>query len=215
MLQRAGREAALGVLVVALVVAVGWRAPVFWSAASVDTSLSDGAILTIMALAQMLALLIRRVDLSVGANMALSGMLSALLSRAQPELPVALSIAVALAAGLGLGLLNGLCIAWLELPAIVVTLGTMSMFRGLVFVVSGGAWVNAHELGPIPFDPAASDEQLSALLADYYARRSLTRTAIHPDDCARAILFLAGPQARCTTGHLLPVDGGLVEAFLR
>lgn len=67
----------------------------------------------------------------------------------------------------------------------------------------------------IPFDPAASDEQLSALLAEFYARRALTRKAIQPDDCARAILFLAGPQARCTTGHLLPVDGGLVEAFLR
>jgi rhamnulose-1-phosphate aldolase/alcohol dehydrogenase len=67
----------------------------------------------------------------------------------------------------------------------------------------------------IPFDASASDEQLSELLADFYARRALTRKAIHPDDCARAILFLAGPQARCTTGHLLPVDGGLVEAFLR
>ncbi|MEY2935737.1 MAG: hypothetical protein RL033_6486 [Pseudomonadota bacterium] len=67
----------------------------------------------------------------------------------------------------------------------------------------------------IPFEPSASDEQLGTLLADFYARRALTRKAIHPDDCARAILFLAGPQARCTTGHLLPVDGGLVEAFLR
>jgi NAD(P)-dependent dehydrogenase (short-subunit alcohol dehydrogenase family) len=67
----------------------------------------------------------------------------------------------------------------------------------------------------IPFEPGASDEQLGTLLAEFYARRALTRKAIHPDDCARAILFLAGPQARCTTGHLLPVDGGLVEAFLR
>ncbi len=67
----------------------------------------------------------------------------------------------------------------------------------------------------IPFDASASDEQLSALLADFYARRALTRKPIHPDDCARAILFLAGPQARCTTGHLFPVDGGLADAFLR
>lgn len=67
----------------------------------------------------------------------------------------------------------------------------------------------------IAFEANASDEQLSALLADFYARRALTRKAIHPDDCARAILFLAGPQARCTTGHLLPVDGGLTDAFLR
>lgn len=67
----------------------------------------------------------------------------------------------------------------------------------------------------LPYDPSASDEQLGALLAEFYARRALTRKSIHPDDCARAILFLAGPQARCTTGHLVPVDGGLVDAFLR
>lgn len=67
----------------------------------------------------------------------------------------------------------------------------------------------------IPFDPTASEAGLAALLAEFYSRRTLTRTPIQPDDCARAILFLAGPQARCTTGHLIPVDGGLVDAFLR
>jgi rhamnose utilization protein RhaD (predicted bifunctional aldolase and dehydrogenase)/NAD(P)-dependent dehydrogenase (short-subunit alcohol dehydrogenase family) len=67
----------------------------------------------------------------------------------------------------------------------------------------------------IEFESNASDEQLRSLLADFYAKRTLTHQAIDPDDCAHAILFLAGPQARCTTGHLIPVDGGLVEAFLR
>jgi rhamnose utilization protein RhaD (predicted bifunctional aldolase and dehydrogenase)/NAD(P)-dependent dehydrogenase (short-subunit alcohol dehydrogenase family) len=67
----------------------------------------------------------------------------------------------------------------------------------------------------IPFDSHATDDQLRSLLADFYAKRTLTRQAIDPEDCARAILFLASPQARCTTGHLIPVDGGLVEAFLR
>ena len=67
----------------------------------------------------------------------------------------------------------------------------------------------------VPFDQAASDEQLRALLADFYAKRTLTRQPIDPQDCAAAILFLAGPQSRCTTGHLIPVDGGLTEAFFR
>ena len=67
----------------------------------------------------------------------------------------------------------------------------------------------------IPFDPAASDEQLRELLAEFYAKRTLTHQPIDPQDCAAAILFLAGPQSRCTTGHLIPVDGGLTEAFLR
>jgi rhamnulose-1-phosphate aldolase/alcohol dehydrogenase len=67
----------------------------------------------------------------------------------------------------------------------------------------------------IAFDPAASDEQLRSRLAEFYAQRTLTQQPIDPLDCAAAILFLAGPQSRCTTGHLIPVDGGLTEAFLR
>ena len=67
----------------------------------------------------------------------------------------------------------------------------------------------------IPFDDALSDDDLRNLLAAFYARRTLTRQPIDPADCAEAILFLAGPRARCTTGHLIPIDGGLTEAFLR
>ena len=67
----------------------------------------------------------------------------------------------------------------------------------------------------ILFESTASDEQLRALLAEFYAKRTLTHQPIDPQDCAAAILFLAGPQSRCTTGHLIPVDGGLTEAFLR
>jgi len=67
----------------------------------------------------------------------------------------------------------------------------------------------------IDFDPSATDDQLRDCLAAFYAKRTLTNQPIEPDDCARAILFLAAPQTRCTTGHLFPVDGGLPEAFLR
>jgi rhamnose utilization protein RhaD (predicted bifunctional aldolase and dehydrogenase)/NAD(P)-dependent dehydrogenase (short-subunit alcohol dehydrogenase family) len=67
----------------------------------------------------------------------------------------------------------------------------------------------------IAFDAQATDEQLRGKLAEFYAERTLTHQPIDPQDCASAILFLAGPQSRCTTGHLIPVDGGLTEAFLR
>lgn len=67
----------------------------------------------------------------------------------------------------------------------------------------------------IPFEHSMTDDQLRDLLAGFYAQRTLTHQPIEPDDCARAILFLAGPHTRCTTGHLIPVDGGLPEAFLR
>ena len=67
----------------------------------------------------------------------------------------------------------------------------------------------------IAFENAATDEELRGLLAEFYAKRTLTHQPIDPQDCAAAILFLAGPQSRCTTGHVIPVDGGLTEAFLR
>jgi len=67
----------------------------------------------------------------------------------------------------------------------------------------------------IPFDDSLTDEQLRGLLAGFYAERTLTRQPIDPSDCAEAILFLGSPRARCTTGHLIPVDGGLTEAILR
>lgn len=67
----------------------------------------------------------------------------------------------------------------------------------------------------IKFDAQATDEELRTLLSEFYAQRTLTHQPIEPQDCAAAILFLAGPQSRCTTGHLIPVDGGLTEAFLR
>jgi rhamnose utilization protein RhaD (predicted bifunctional aldolase and dehydrogenase)/NAD(P)-dependent dehydrogenase (short-subunit alcohol dehydrogenase family) len=67
----------------------------------------------------------------------------------------------------------------------------------------------------IPFEDKLDDEQLRNLLAAFYARRTLTHQPIDPRTCAEAILFLAGPKAPCTTGHLVPVDGGLTEAFLR
>ncbi len=67
----------------------------------------------------------------------------------------------------------------------------------------------------LPFDPAEGDDGLRNVLAEFYAKRTLTHQPIDPKDCAQAILFLAGPNARCTTGHLIPVDGGLTEAYLR
>ncbi len=67
----------------------------------------------------------------------------------------------------------------------------------------------------LPFNEAETDDGLRNVLARFYAKRTLTHQPIDPKDCAQAILFLAGPHARCTTGHLIPVDGGLTEAYLR
>jgi NAD(P)-dependent dehydrogenase (short-subunit alcohol dehydrogenase family) len=67
----------------------------------------------------------------------------------------------------------------------------------------------------ISFTDAESDDELRNKLAAFYAKRTLTHVPIDPKDCAEAILFLAGPKTPVTTGHMIPVDGGLVEAYLR
>ena len=141
------RDAVLVIILAVMVAAVALRAPVFLSAASLDTLLTDGGILAMMALVQMLALITGGIDLSIAATMALVGMATALMSRAYPELPVVLTVASSLALGLIAGAINAVLIAGVGIPPIVVTLGTMSIYRGAVFLVSGGAWVNAHEFG--------------------------------------------------------------------
>ncbi len=67
----------------------------------------------------------------------------------------------------------------------------------------------------IEFSESASTEDLRGKLAHFYAQRTLTRQPIHPRDCAKAILWLAGDESAKTTGHIIPVDGGLSDAFLR
>ena len=67
----------------------------------------------------------------------------------------------------------------------------------------------------LEFSEAESTEELRGKLADFYSQRTLTKRPILPRDCANAIVWLAGEQSGKTTGHVIPVDGGLVEAFLR
>jgi rhamnose transport system permease protein len=142
------REPLLAAMVVLLVVAVGLREPAFLSLDSLANVVTDSTLLVMLALTQMLVIVTRGVDLSVASNLALSGMVAAMLGAHVPGLPLPLIVLAAVAVGLGLGLVNGWLIGRLELPPIVVTLGTMSVYRGAVFVLSGGAWVSAHQMPP-------------------------------------------------------------------
>ncbi|HYT76892.1 MAG TPA: SDR family oxidoreductase, partial [Vicinamibacterales bacterium] len=67
----------------------------------------------------------------------------------------------------------------------------------------------------IAFADSEPDDTLRDKLAAYYAQRTITRRPILPADNANAICWLAGEQSAKTTGHVIPVDGGLPEAFLR
>jgi rhamnulose-1-phosphate aldolase/alcohol dehydrogenase len=67
----------------------------------------------------------------------------------------------------------------------------------------------------VAFTESESTEDLRDKLAEFYAQRTLTRRPILPQDCANAIVWLLSDESAKTTGHVIPVDGGLPEAFLR
>jgi rhamnose utilization protein RhaD (predicted bifunctional aldolase and dehydrogenase)/NAD(P)-dependent dehydrogenase (short-subunit alcohol dehydrogenase family) len=75
--------------------------------------------------------------------------------------------------------------------------------------------INSLQKYQIAFSESESTEELRSKLAGFYAQRTLTRRPILPEDCAQAIVWLAGAGSAKTTGHIIPVDGGLQEAFLR
>ena len=79
-----GRELILLGLLVALLVGVGIRAPNFISLKTFDAIWHDSALLIVLALTQMLVIMSRGIDLSVAANLALSGMVVGLLAKAVP-----------------------------------------------------------------------------------------------------------------------------------
>jgi len=143
------RELILLAIIAAIALAVGVRAPVFLTLGNALDIGNDSAILAILVMGQMMVLLTRSIDLSVASNLALTGMLCALAGRAWPGMPLPVLIALACAIGALLGALNGWLITRFMLPSIVVTLGTMSVYRGAIFVASGGAWVNDHQIHPL------------------------------------------------------------------
>ena len=143
------RELALAIIITAMVTGISVYAPAFATLENTASVMNDTSILCMLALAQMIVILTRGIDLSVASNLAFSGMLSASLAQNHPDLPAIAYIAVAIATGLVLGLINGSLISMLAIPPIVVTLGTLAIFRGMIVVYGGGNQVNASEMGDI------------------------------------------------------------------
>ena len=139
------RDFILFVIICIGLISVGFANPLFITPSSISDVLTDTSILIILALSQMIVILIRAIDLSVASNLALSGMLISLLSTVHPELPVYYFIVLSCIIGTILGVLNGVSIAILKVPFIVTTLGTMSIYRGLIYFVSDGKQVYSSE----------------------------------------------------------------------
>jgi len=207
----AARDGFLALLTLALIVAVSARFPRFASPGSLADVLDDTSILILLAFGQMLVILTRGIDLSMASNLALSGMVAALFNRTFPELSTAAPIALAVLSGTLLGAFNGVLVWQLRLPSIVVTLGTLSIYRGMVYVLSKGTWVNSNQMSQ-PF--------LQLVRAHFTGLSALTWLAIAAALCAAFVLrytvfgrnvFAVGgnPQAAAYAG----IDAGRVQCL--
>jgi rhamnose transport system permease protein len=142
------REALLGGAILVLIAMISLRFPAFIAPKNLANVFNDTAPLMILAIGQMIVILTKCIDLSVAANLALTGMVVSLLNIAAPDLPLIVTLLVAVSSGAVLGMFNGLLVWKLTIPPIVVTLGTMTIYRGIIFLISNGKWVNAHEMSP-------------------------------------------------------------------
>ncbi|WPE22307.1 ABC transporter permease [Shinella zoogloeoides] len=142
------RELLLALIILVMIAGFATRAAGFASPVNLANIFNDTSILIILALGQMTVILTKSIDLSVAANLAFTGMAVAMLDAAYPGLPLALLIVLAVGIGAALGAINGFLVWLLQIPPIVVTLGTLTIYRGMAFVLSGGGWVNAHQMTP-------------------------------------------------------------------
>lgn len=196
------REALLVLAIMALVALISTRFPGFAAPANAANIFNDTSILIMMALGQMIVILTRCIDLSVAANLALTGMIVATINMLAPGIPVIALLVLAVAIGMVLGAVNGILVWKLDIPPIVVTLGTMTIFRGIIFLISDGAWINAHEMSAA-FKAVPRASFLGLPMLSWFAIASIAAFAIGLSRTALGRAFFAvggNPHAAVYTG---------------
>ena len=140
------RELGIVVALALLVAVTAILEPRFIETDSLRNLALNASIFAILAAGQTLVLVTRNVDLSVGSVLGLSAYLAGDLLSTHPDMALPLVFVLGIALGAACGLLNGILVTWGQVPALVVTLGTLYMFRGLAFVWTDGQQVNAEKL---------------------------------------------------------------------
>lgn len=150
------REIGLIVVLVAIVVVVGLQAPRFLAFENFQQILLSASILIIVVVGQTLVILTRNIDLSVGSMVGLSAFVSADTLAQNPGMGVIGALLLGCVLGLGMGAFNGLLVTVGGVPAIVATLGTLYLYRGLVFYIAGGRQVDAADIPDAYLDLATA-----------------------------------------------------------
>jgi rhamnose transport system permease protein len=130
--------------------------PRFIEADSLRNLALNASIFAILAVGQTLVIITRNVDLSTGSILGLSAFLAGDLLSSNQDLALPVVFLLGIGLGAACGLFNGILVTWGQVPALVVTLGTLYAFRGLAFLWTDGRQVNAETL-PDPFLNLGSD----------------------------------------------------------
>ncbi|MGV0816389.1 ABC transporter permease [Martelella sp. AMO21009] len=146
-----------GLIVVSIL--MGIASDNFFSVSNIFNVLRQVSIVGILAVGMTFVILTGGIDLSVGAVMALAGTIAAGLM-VNMGMPGWVGLLAGLSVGIGLGTFNGVLVAWGKMPAIIVTLATMGIARGLGLIYSGGypisglpswiAWFGIGRIGNVP-----------------------------------------------------------------
>jgi ribose transport system permease protein len=138
---------------------MGFASDSFFSVSNILNVLRQVSVVAILAVGMTFVILTGGIDLSVGAVMALAGTMSAGLM-VHFGLPGWVGLLAGTVLGVGLGIFNGLLVAWGRMPAIIVTLATMGIARGIGLIYSGGypisglpswiSWFGVGRVGMVP-----------------------------------------------------------------
>lgn len=140
------RELSIAIFILLLMVLVTIRTPAFLSVDNFRDILLNISILIIVALAQTMIIITRGIDLSVGSMIGLVAMMVGFVVVSFPGMSPLVAVLIGMGLGALLGSLNGFLITSGGVPPIIATLGTLSIYRGLIFVYSQGQWINSYEL---------------------------------------------------------------------
>jgi rhamnose transport system permease protein len=142
-----GRQRELSLVVVMLVLGgfVAVEAPQFLSVSNLTQVTVFASIIAIAAIGEAMVVLTRNVDLSVESVIGLVAFAVADVV-AKHILPGPAAMVFGVGLGLVLGMVNGFLVAVLRVPSIVATLGTLSIYRGLTFLIAGGKQVTLSDL---------------------------------------------------------------------
>jgi len=130
------QELVVFILLVFVATFLGLWTDTFFSSNNLFSVLRAFSWIAIAAFGESMVIIIGGIDLSTGAVMALSGLISAIFMRAGLSVPLA--IVAGLLTGGAVGWVNGTMVGRIRLPPFIVTLGTMSIARGIAFGLTGG-----------------------------------------------------------------------------